>query len=105
MDPWYDYLAFPVAPLVLLGQFLALFSRRWRRVVSAVGTVAVFAMLSLVSVLPSGEGADIVKAYSCSGCLWISFFWEWRSCFRSRLDRAVTIRSKWKWDAARCETR
>lgn len=59
MDPWYDYLAFPVAPLVLLGQFLALFSRRWRRVVSAVGTVAVFAMLSLVSVLPSGEGADI----------------------------------------------
>ena len=29
-DPWYDYLAFPIAPFVLFLQFGALFIPRWR---------------------------------------------------------------------------
>jgi uncharacterized membrane protein YfhO len=29
-DPWYDYLAFPLAPLVLFLQLGALFISRWR---------------------------------------------------------------------------
>lgn len=59
MDPWYDFLALPIAPLVLLTQFAALFSRRLRRVVGASGTVAIATMFLLILVLPSGGGANI----------------------------------------------
>jgi hypothetical protein len=63
VDPWYDYLAFPVAPLVLLVQLIALFLRprmlRWA--VEIVCPLAIVAMFAYVSSLPDrpGEGVNI----------------------------------------------
>jgi hypothetical protein len=62
-DPWYDYLALPIAPLVLLVQFGALFVRLWwlRWGVSAGCIVAITVMLFYVASLPVGpdEGVNI----------------------------------------------
>ena len=51
MDPWYDYLAIPTAPLVLAVQVwaLTLAERRRGLVVSAAGCVAVGAMFAFVA--------------------------------------------------------
>lgn len=63
VDPWYDYLALPVAPMILLVQGAALFflprgPLRWALV--AGGAIAIAAMLVLVATIPSGdEGANI----------------------------------------------
>ena len=61
MDPWYDYLALPVGPL-LLGLQAALLSRpRGLRVLaSSVCFAAVAAMFVFVTyIVPAGEGANI----------------------------------------------
>jgi hypothetical protein len=62
-DPWYDALAFPVAPLLLVVQFLALFVPDRRvRLGAGIGVVsALVVMLAYVATLdldPS-EGANI----------------------------------------------
>jgi phosphatidylserine synthase len=66
MDPWYDYLAFPVAPIVLLVQVAALFLRpAWLRITLTVaGAVAIAAMAAYISSLPDrpGEGVNIGAA-------------------------------------------
>ena len=64
VDPWQDYLALPVAPLVLVAQGAALFfvrSRRLRWGLLAAGTAAVAAMFLYVATLPLApdEGANI----------------------------------------------
>jgi hypothetical protein len=62
-DPWYDYLALPVAPLVLLVQFGALFVRPWwlRWGISVGSIAAITVMLSYVASIPVGpdEGVNI----------------------------------------------
>jgi len=62
-DPWYDYLALPVAPLVLVAQFAALFLRPWwvRWALLAGGTLAILVMLVYVASieLAPDEGANI----------------------------------------------
>jgi hypothetical protein len=61
MDPWYDYLAFPVAPIVLLVQIAALFLRpAWLRITLTVaGTVAIAAIAAYVSSLPDRPGERV----------------------------------------------
>jgi hypothetical protein len=62
-DPWYDYLALPVAPLLLVVQVAALFVRRWElRWAISIGCVAaVTAMFFYVASLPTtaSEGVNI----------------------------------------------
>src|SRR5918999_2382075 len=63
MDPWHDYLALPIAPLVVLVQLIGLFLRprmlRWA--VEIVCPLAIVAMFAYVSSLPDrpGEGVNI----------------------------------------------
>ena len=63
MDPWHDYLALPVAPLVLFVQLVALFLRppvlRWA--VEIVCPLAIAAMFAYVASLPDrpDEGVNI----------------------------------------------
>jgi prepilin signal peptidase PulO-like enzyme (type II secretory pathway) len=46
-DPWYDYLAFPLAPLVLCLQFGALFLPRWwQRVAGSLTCAGAIAWMS-----------------------------------------------------------
>jgi len=63
MDPWYDYLALPVAPSVLLVQLAALFVRRglMRWGISIACTAVITAMFLYVESLPlrANEGANI----------------------------------------------
>jgi hypothetical protein len=63
IEPWYDYLAVPIAPLMLVAQIIALFlRRRGVRALALVGTpVLVAAMLAYVSSRPlrADEGANI----------------------------------------------
>ena len=64
MDPWYDFLAFPVAPLIIVLQAVALaWPGRRSMTVSAVCFAAVASMFVLVTVLLPfmlpGEGANI----------------------------------------------
>jgi hypothetical protein len=62
-DPWYDYLALPIAPLVLLMQFGALFVPIWwlRWGISAACFAAIWVMLSYVTSIPvePDEGVNI----------------------------------------------
>ena len=66
MDPWHDYLALPVGPLLLLAQLIAVFIRpRWVRLVFGFGcTTAIALMLGYVSSLETraSEGVDIGEA-------------------------------------------
>jgi hypothetical protein len=63
MEPWHDYLALPIAPLVLVVQIVALFlprrSVRWA--LAAACPLAILAMLLYVDSLPDepGEGVNI----------------------------------------------
>ncbi len=61
VDPWYDYLAFPVAPLVLALQVAALtFGPRRRLAFVGAGSAVIAALFVLVAfLLPQGEGANI----------------------------------------------
>jgi hypothetical protein len=63
MDPWYDYLALPVAPLLLLVQLGALFIRPalWRWGISIACAVAIAAMFLYVDSRPvhPDEGVNI----------------------------------------------
>lgn len=63
MDPWYDYFALPLAPLVLLAQIVALFLRpaRLRRSVLVAAPLLIAAMLAYVSSRPvaPSEGVNI----------------------------------------------
>jgi hypothetical protein len=61
-DPWYDYLAFPIAPLVLVGQVGAMFTRRRAlRLAAAVACpMLLTAMFFFVAEKPDpAEGANI----------------------------------------------
>jgi hypothetical protein len=62
-DPWYDYLALPIAPIVLLVQFGALFVRLWwlRWGIGVACIAAITVMLDYVASLPVGpdEGVNI----------------------------------------------
>ena len=60
-DPWYDYLALPAAPAVLLVQAFALsLPSPWRQGVALAGTAAIAAMLVFVWTLDTGDtGANI----------------------------------------------
>ena len=62
-DPWYDYIALPIAPLVLLVQFGTLFlRRRWLRLAGALAcTAAIVGMFAYVASIDLGpdEGANI----------------------------------------------
>jgi hypothetical protein len=62
-DPWHDYLALPLAPLVLLVQIGALFVRPWRLRwgISVACMAGITAMFVYVDSLPErpGEGANI----------------------------------------------
>jgi hypothetical protein len=57
VDPWYDYLAFPVAPLTLVVQIGALFVRRraHRWILGVVCPAAIAGMFAYVSSLPERE--------------------------------------------------
>jgi hypothetical protein len=63
MEPWYDYLAIPVAPLLLLVQLGVLFIRSplWRWGISIACTVAIAAMFFYVDSLElqPDEGVNI----------------------------------------------
>src|SRR5436190_11439390 len=62
-EPWYDYLALPIAPLVFLVQLGALFvhPRRLRWGISIACAAAITAMFFYVTSLPErpGEGVNI----------------------------------------------
>ena len=63
IDPWYDYFAFPIAPLVLVAQLVGLFLRtlaiRWMLLVT--GPLLIGAMLAYVTTRPvrADEGVNI----------------------------------------------
>jgi peptidoglycan/LPS O-acetylase OafA/YrhL len=63
MEPWHDYLALPVAPLVLIVQAASLFARRWtvRWGLSIACITAIAVMLAYVSSIPTrpDEGVNI----------------------------------------------
>jgi hypothetical protein len=63
VDPWYDYLAIPVAPLVLLAQWAAAYvpQRAVRLTLSGAATASIAAMLVYLALLPISEeeGANI----------------------------------------------
>jgi hypothetical protein len=63
VDPWYDYLAIPVAPLVLLAQWAAAYvpQRAVRLTLSGAATASIAAMLVYIVLLPisEAEGANI----------------------------------------------
>jgi hypothetical protein len=63
MDPWHDYLAIPIAPLLLVVQLAALFarSRMVRLGLSFACATAIAAMLAYVASLPTrpDEGVNI----------------------------------------------
>lgn len=65
-DPWYDYLAFPIAPLVLVVQIGAMFAARaaWRLALG-VGCPALIAAMTwfLVEIHDPAEGAPIGFAF------------------------------------------
>jgi hypothetical protein len=54
-DPWYDYLALPIAPLVLLVQLGALFipSRAWRWSLGVACPLAIVAMFLYIAAVRS----------------------------------------------------
>ena len=62
-DPWYDYLALPIGPIVLFMQFVALFVQIWwlRWGISAACFAAILVMLAYVASIPVGpdEGVNI----------------------------------------------
>jgi hypothetical protein len=66
VDPWFDYLAFPVAPIVLIAQIAALFLRpAWIRIgLSVAATVSIYAMAEYIWSRPDrpGEGVNIGAA-------------------------------------------
>ena len=63
VDPWYDYLALPIAPSILMAQGFALLvpQRAVRWVFSLAATAAIAAMFVYVATLPlsADEGANI----------------------------------------------
>ena len=66
MDPWHDYLAFPVAPLILVVQIGALFVRRrsLRWILGLACPAAIIAMFAYLSSLPDRqqEGVNLGSA-------------------------------------------
>ena len=61
MDPWHDYLAFPIAPLTLAVQIGALFVRRrsLRWILGLACPAAIAAMFAYVTSLPDREGEGV----------------------------------------------
>jgi hypothetical protein len=61
MDPWHDYLAFPVAPLTLAVQIGALFVRRrsLRWILGLACPAAIAWMFAYVTSLPDREGEGV----------------------------------------------
>ncbi|MET1082046.1 MAG: hypothetical protein ABWY12_03215, partial [Burkholderiales bacterium] len=72
VDPWHDYLAFPVAPLTLTVQIGALFVRhrslRW--ILGLACPAAIAAMFAYVTSLPDREG-DGVNLGAAVLLLWL----------------------------------
>lgn len=63
MDPWYDYLALPIAPLVLLLEVGALaLGQRARILVVGAGTAVIAAMFISVASLPFPGGDPNIGA-------------------------------------------
>ena len=63
MDPWHDYLALPIAPLVLVVQLVALFlprrGARWAiEILCPLAITAMFLYVSSIETRP-GEGVNI----------------------------------------------
>ncbi len=60
MEPWYEYLALPVAPIVLCAQVLAgdLRSPRLRRTVTVGCAVAIAAMTAIAWTIPPATEHD-----------------------------------------------
>jgi hypothetical protein len=75
-DPWYDYLALPIAPLVLLVQFGALFVRPWwlRWGISAACFAAIWVMLSYVASFPVGPDDGVNIGAGIMALWWICSF-------------------------------
>ncbi len=92
MDPWYDYLAIPVAPLVLLVQWAAVYvpRRAVRLALSGAATASIAAMLVYVALLPISEeeGANIGVG--------VMFFWLVVSVLLLRLALARHETAHWK---------
>ena len=64
-DAWYDYLTFPIAPLVLLVQLVAVFlpSRPWRWALGLGCPLAIVAMFLYVDTVPvKAEGVNLGAA-------------------------------------------
>ena len=63
MDPWHDYLAFPIAPLTLAVQIGALFVRRrsLRWILGLACPAAIAAMFAYVTSLPDREGEGVFR--------------------------------------------
>ena len=62
MDPWYDYVAFPVAPLLVGLQALSIYGLRgWERSVVAIAMPIAFAAMRVYVVVAADdeEGANI----------------------------------------------
>jgi hypothetical protein len=62
VDPWYDYLAIPVAPLVLMAQWATLFvpHRTVRVALSGASTASIGAMLVYIVLRPISEDEGAV---------------------------------------------
>ena len=60
-EPWYDFLAIPIAPLVLMCQFGAMFFpfAPSRRVTMIGASLVMIAMTIVVFAVPSNGGANI----------------------------------------------
>jgi hypothetical protein len=72
-DPWYDYLAIPIAPLVLLAQIGILFlpSRAWRGVLSLACPLAILAMVLYVDSRPIPPDESSVNIGAGVFFLWL----------------------------------
>ncbi len=77
MDPWYDYLALPIAPLVIAIQCVALALRdtALKRVIAVGGAIAVASMFVVAVVAGLADGTANIGAglllieAAISGCL------------------------------------
>ena len=70
-DPWYDYLALPIAPLILLLQLVSIF-RSSRRVRWAVGLACLVALIAMFLYVASADVAPDQGANIGAG---VMLFW------------------------------
>ena len=75
-DPWYDYLALPIAPLVLLVQFGALFVRPWwlRWGISVACVAGINAMFVYIASLPERPDKGVNIGQGLMALWWLCSF-------------------------------